>query len=181
MVCSVYCNMCILFICHFSFSSLLFISPSSSLVPFSSPSLPCCSCSLPPFLTGPLSSPSPLSPLLPLSPTPLSSPSSLPPLSPTPLSSPSSLPPLSPTPLSSPSSLPLLPPPSPSSLPLLPPPSPPSLPPLPPTPLSSPSSLPALPPPHQVGCGAIGCEMLKNYAMLGVGRKPNGLVSQSFC
>ena len=28
----------------------------------------------------------------------------------------------------------------------------------------------------QVGCGAIGCEMLKNYAMLGVGRKPNGLV-----
>ena len=28
----------------------------------------------------------------------------------------------------------------------------------------------------QVGCGAIGCEMLKNFAMLGVGRKPNGLV-----
>lgn len=28
-----------------------------------------------------------------------------------------------------------------------------------------------------VGCGAIGCEMLKNYAMLGVGRKPNGLVT----
>ncbi len=26
----------------------------------------------------------------------------------------------------------------------------------------------------QVGCGAIGCEMLKNYAMLGVGR--NGKV-----
>ena len=30
----------------------------------------------------------------------------------------------------------------------------------------------------QVGCGAIGCEMLKNYAMLGVGRKPIGLVRQ---
>ena len=28
----------------------------------------------------------------------------------------------------------------------------------------------------QVGCGAIGCEMLKNYAMLGVGRKPDGQV-----
>ena len=117
MVCSVYCNMCILFICHFSFSSLpplLFISPSSSLVPFSSPSLPCCSCSLPPFLTGPLSSPSPLSPLLPLSPTPLSSPSSLPPLSPTPLSSPSSLPPLPPPSPSYPPLFSLLPPCSPT-------------------------------------------------------------------
>ena len=29
----------------------------------------------------------------------------------------------------------------------------------------------------QVGCGAIGCELLKNYAMLGVARQPNGLVS----
>ncbi len=28
----------------------------------------------------------------------------------------------------------------------------------------------------QVGCGAIGCEMMKNYAMLGVGRGPSGLV-----
>ncbi|CAI8051799.1 Ubiquitin-like modifier-activating enzyme 6 [Geodia barretti] len=28
-----------------------------------------------------------------------------------------------------------------------------------------------------VGCGAIGCEMLKNYAMLGVGRRPNGMVT----
>jgi ubiquitin-activating enzyme E1-like protein 2 len=28
-----------------------------------------------------------------------------------------------------------------------------------------------------VGCGAIGCEMLKNYAMLGVGRRPSGLVT----
>ena len=28
----------------------------------------------------------------------------------------------------------------------------------------------------QVGCGAIGCEMLKNYAMLGVGCRPNGMV-----
>ncbi len=31
----------------------------------------------------------------------------------------------------------------------------------------------------QVGCGAIGCEMLKNYAMMGVGRKPNGRVRTS--
>ena len=30
----------------------------------------------------------------------------------------------------------------------------------------------------QVGCGAIGCELLKNYAMLGIGRKPDGRVSQ---
>ena len=29
----------------------------------------------------------------------------------------------------------------------------------------------------EVGCGAIGCEMLKNYAMMGVGIGPSGLVS----
>ncbi|XP_062516487.1 ubiquitin-like modifier-activating enzyme 6 isoform X2 [Corticium candelabrum] len=28
-----------------------------------------------------------------------------------------------------------------------------------------------------VGCGAIGCEMLKNYAMMGIGVAPNGLVT----
>ena len=29
----------------------------------------------------------------------------------------------------------------------------------------------------QVGCGAIGCEMLKNYAMIGIGTGPKGKVS----
>jgi hypothetical protein len=29
----------------------------------------------------------------------------------------------------------------------------------------------------QVGCGAIGCEMLKNYALLGIGSGDNGLVT----
>jgi ubiquitin-activating enzyme E1-like protein 2 len=28
-----------------------------------------------------------------------------------------------------------------------------------------------------VGCGAIGCEMLKNYALMGVGVGPSGLVT----
>lgn len=28
----------------------------------------------------------------------------------------------------------------------------------------------------QVGCGAIGCEMLKNYAMIGIGTGPQGKV-----
>ena len=30
----------------------------------------------------------------------------------------------------------------------------------------------------QVGCGAIGCEMLKNYALLGTGTKGNGQVGK---
>ena len=30
----------------------------------------------------------------------------------------------------------------------------------------------------KVGCGAIGCEMLKNYAMMGIGRKPSGKVGK---
>ena len=38
-----------------------------------------------------------------------------------------------------------------------------------------PHSLPA-----QVGCGAIGCEMLKNYAMLGVCRNPAGKVGTTW-
>jgi ubiquitin-activating enzyme E1 len=29
----------------------------------------------------------------------------------------------------------------------------------------------------QVGCGAIGCEMLKNYAMIGIGTGAEGKVS----
>lgn len=28
-----------------------------------------------------------------------------------------------------------------------------------------------------MGCGAIGCEMLKNYALLGIGQKDRGCVS----
>lgn len=34
--------------------------------------------------------------------------------------------------------------------------------------------------PPKVGCGAIGCEMLKNYALLGVGCGVEGLVSGVF-